>query len=67
MPASRRQRQGRPRCAIGCSPCTIFDATWFREVDFRGCGFINAFGASWAPSHRTSLDVVRAQKAAFQE
>lgn len=39
---------------------------WFREVDFRGCGFINAFGELGAVSPDVA-DVVRAQKAAFQK
>ena len=38
---------------------------WFREVDFRGCGFINAWGELGAVSPEVA-EAVRAQKAAFQ-
>lgn len=38
---------------------------WFRTDDFRGCGFINAFGELGASSPRVA-EVARGQKAAFQ-
>jgi len=38
---------------------------WFRTDDFRGCGFINAFGELGAVSPDVA-DVAREQKAAFQ-
>jgi len=39
---------------------------WFRADDFRGCGFINAFGELGAASPAVAA-VARAQKTAFQE
>ncbi|WP_420807829.1 TetR/AcrR family transcriptional regulator [Antribacter gilvus] len=46
----------------------IFDFldAWFREPDFRGCGFVNAFGELGAESHGVT-EAVREQKATFQE
>ena len=38
---------------------------WFRADDFRGCGFINAFGELGAVSPAVA-DVARGQKTAFQ-
>lgn len=38
---------------------------WFRQDDFRGCGFINAFGELGAVSPDVA-DVAREQKTAFQ-
>lgn len=38
---------------------------WFRTSDFRGCGFINAFGELGAVSPAVA-DVAREQKASFQ-
>ncbi|MFD0481722.1 TetR/AcrR family transcriptional regulator [Kineococcus sp. GCM10028916] len=38
---------------------------WFRGNDFRGCGFINAFGELGGVSPEV-VDLVRAQKASFQ-
>ena len=45
----------------------IFDFLddWFRADDFRGCGFINAFGEMGASSPEVAR-VAREQKAAFQ-
>jgi AcrR family transcriptional regulator len=45
----------------------IFDFldAWFCEPDFRGCGFINAFGELGASSPGVA-EAVRAQKASFQ-
>ena len=45
----------------------IFDflGDWFRAEDFRGCGFINAFGEMGASSPGVA-EVAREQKAAFQ-
>jgi AcrR family transcriptional regulator len=45
----------------------IFDFLddWFRADDFRGCGFINAFGEMGASSPEVA-DVAREQKTAFQ-
>lgn len=40
-------------------------ADWFDEADFRGCGFINAFGELGAASPRVA-ETVRAHKADFQ-
>lgn len=40
-------------------------AGWFDEADFRGCGFINAFGELGAASPRVA-EAVRAHKASFQ-
>jgi len=42
-----------------------FLAEWFCESDFRGCGFINAFGELGAISPRVA-ETVRAHKADFQ-
>jgi AcrR family transcriptional regulator len=42
-----------------------FLGRWFTEDDFRGCGFINAFGELGAASPAVA-DVTRAQKANFQ-
>lgn len=42
----------------------FFDG-WFRTDDFRGCGFINAFGELGAASPAVA-DVAHEQKAAFQ-
>ncbi len=42
-----------------------FLAEWFCESDFRGCGFINAFGELGAVSPRVA-EAVRAHKADFQ-
>ncbi|MGO2750852.1 MAG: TetR/AcrR family transcriptional regulator [Pseudoclavibacter sp.] len=39
--------------------------TWFRTDDFRGCGFINAFGELGACAPRVA-EVARAQKRSFQ-
>lgn len=46
----------------------IFDFldAWFREPDFRGCGFINAFGELGAASPAVT-EAVREQKSTFQE
>jgi AcrR family transcriptional regulator len=46
----------------------IFDFLdgWFRADDFRGCGFINAFGEMGATSPEVAR-VAREQKAAFQQ
>jgi len=41
-------------------------AEWFDEADFRGCGFINAFGELGAASPRVA-EAVRVHKASFQE
>ncbi|QCQ93639.1 TetR/AcrR family transcriptional regulator [Rhodococcus sp. SGAir0479] len=38
---------------------------WFRDADFRGCGFINAFGELGAADPRVA-EVVREHKADFQ-
>lgn len=45
----------------------IYDylADWFDEADFRGCGFINAFGELGASSPRVAA-TVREHKASFQ-
>lgn len=45
----------------------IYDhlAGWFGESDFRGCGFINAFGELGAASPRVA-DAVREHKRSFQ-
>ncbi|MDT0330915.1 TetR/AcrR family transcriptional regulator [Nocardiopsis lambiniae] len=45
----------------------VFDflAAWFREDDFRGCAFINAYGELGPGSSRVA-DAVRAQKESFQ-
>ncbi|MFJ6651198.1 TetR/AcrR family transcriptional regulator [Microbacterium sp. NPDC091313] len=43
-----------------------FLLAWFREDDFRGCAFINAFGELGAVSPDIA-DAVRSQKHAFQE
>lgn len=43
-----------------------FLAEWFCEDDFRGCGFINAFGELGAASERVA-EAVREHKADFQE
>lgn len=45
----------------------IYDhlANWFSESDFRGCGFINAFGELGAASPRVA-DAVREHKRSFQ-
>lgn len=40
-------------------------AEWFAEADFRGCGFINAFGELGAASPRVA-QTVREHKASFQ-
>lgn len=40
-------------------------ADWFDEADFRGCGFINAFGELGSASARVA-DTVRRHKASFQ-
>src|SRR5690606_41699010 len=42
-----------------------FLAEWFTERDFRGCGFINAFGELGAASQRVA-EAVREHKASFQ-
>lgn len=44
----------------------VFDflAAWFREDDFRGCAFINAYGELGSGSTRVAL-AVREQKASF--
>ncbi|MCA1984635.1 TetR/AcrR family transcriptional regulator [Nocardioides nematodiphilus] len=42
-----------------------FLADWFCEADFRGCGFINAFGELGAASPRVA-EAVRVHKAGFQ-
>lgn len=42
-----------------------FLTEWFCEEDFRGCGFINAFGELGAASPRVA-EAVRAHKADFQ-
>ncbi|CAL9562951.1 hypothetical protein SUDANB121_04693 [Nocardiopsis dassonvillei] len=46
----------------------VFDflASWFRQDDFRGCAFINAYGELGSGSSRVSL-AVREQKASFQD
>jgi AcrR family transcriptional regulator len=46
----------------------IYDhlAAWFTEDDFRGCGFINAFGELGASSSRIA-EAVREHKRSFQE
>jgi AcrR family transcriptional regulator len=41
-------------------------ADWFTEADFRGCGFINAYGELGAANQRVA-DTVRAHKADFQK
>ncbi|GAA4161880.1 TetR/AcrR family transcriptional regulator [Gryllotalpicola daejeonensis] len=41
-------------------------ADWFGDADFRGCGFINAFGELGAANHRVA-DTVREHKADFQK
>lgn len=45
----------------------IYDhlAGWFGEADFRGCGFINAFGELGAASQRVA-EAVREHKRSFQ-
>lgn len=45
----------------------IYDhlAVWFGESDFRGCGFINAFGELGA-AHPRIADAVRGYKSTFQ-
>ncbi len=40
-------------------------AAWFGDADFRGCGFINAFGELGAASPRVA-DAVREHKRSFQ-
>ncbi|GAA5130884.1 TetR/AcrR family transcriptional regulator [Alloalcanivorax gelatiniphagus] len=41
-------------------------ADWFGDTDFRGCGFINAFGELGAASPRVA-DAVREHKRSFQD
>jgi AcrR family transcriptional regulator len=41
-------------------------ADWFGEADFRGCGFINAFGELGAASPRVA-EAVRQHKVSFQQ
>ncbi|WP_029150994.1 TetR/AcrR family transcriptional regulator [Microbacterium indicum] len=40
-------------------------AVWFEEADFRGCGFINAFGELGSSSRRVA-EAVREHKQSFQ-
>lgn len=69
---SRLWNEGITRAAEGSGDPTgrllaVFDflADWFREDDFRGCAFINAYGELGSGSARVA-QAVREQKESFQ-
>ncbi|MFL1381678.1 TetR/AcrR family transcriptional regulator [Nocardiopsis protaetiae] len=69
---SRMWNEGVTRAAQAATDPTgrllaVFDflAVWFREDDFRGCAFINAYGELGSGSTRVAL-AVREQKESFQ-